>query len=131
MSASRFSWDQWDATLKTFLLEDNENGIFSDMKITCSNNEMLKVHKIVFAATSKLMADLLSSANDNLEEDVTIILPDFDVSTIQRHGLIFLIHLKILKYLKLLITTNLYSDFLMQCIKEGILRHWVLRKRMF
>ena len=35
------------------------------------------------------MADILNSTNDHLEEDVTIILPDFDVSTIERHGLIF------------------------------------------
>ena len=59
------------------------------MKIACSNKKMLKVHKIVFASTSKLMADILNSTNDHLEEDVTIILPDFDVSTIERHGLIF------------------------------------------
>ena len=60
---------------------------FVDVRLTNGQGEIVNAHKIVLAGLSALLKEALASTTLNYEEDlepnVTIIIPDFDMKTLE------------------------------------------------
>eukprot|EP00092_Neocalanus_flemingeri_P034980 GFUD01038064.1.p1 GENE.GFUD01038064.1~~GFUD01038064.1.p1 ORF type:complete len:538 (+),score=118.53 GFUD01038064.1:88-1701(+) len=66
-------WDK-DSTVQNFLVEDFEIGQWTDIVLVGEDGARIKVHKMVLAASSKLLENLLKEAED--EEETLILLPN-------------------------------------------------------
>ena len=67
---------------KAFLLQNSS--LFADVSICCGDGKVLRVHKIVLAASSKFLENIFQQNNPVSEDDFTIILPDFHLETVEQ-----------------------------------------------
>ena len=66
-------WDK-DRTVQSFLLEDCEAGRWTDLVLVGEDGSQIKVHKMVLAASSSFLENILKEADD--QEDILILLPN-------------------------------------------------------
>ena len=67
--------------LKAFFKQNSS--LFADVTISCEDGKVLKVHKIILAASSQLLENIFKTIPFD-EDDFTIILPDFSLETVKQ-----------------------------------------------
>ena len=68
--------------LTSFLLKDYAKGTFLDATISCRGNSKIRAHKLILAASSSFLANTFKSLAGQNSDEVTIIMPDFDLDTL-------------------------------------------------
>ena len=75
-------WEDRNQALQTSILEDRELGAFSDTTIRC-RDQTIRAHKLVLAASSSFLADILRGcAEAAAEEECVLLLPDLEAAAL-------------------------------------------------
>ena len=81
-SSCHLRWEERMSGLTSFLLKDFAKGTFLDATLSCRGNMKIRAHKLILAASSSFLASIFKSLAGQSSDDVTIIIPDFDVDTL-------------------------------------------------
>ena len=75
-------WEERNQALQTSILEDRALGAFSDTTIRC-RDQTVRAHKLVLAASSSFLADILRGcAEAAAEEECVLLLPDLEAAAL-------------------------------------------------
>ena len=75
-------WEERSQALQTSILEDRALGAFSDTTIRC-RDQTVRAHKLVLAASSSFLADILRGcAEATAEEECVLLLPDLEAAAL-------------------------------------------------
>ena len=81
-SMAHLRWEERNQALQTSILEDRELGAFSDTTIRC-RDQTIRAHKLVLAASSSFLADILRGcAEAAAEEECVLLLPDLEAAAL-------------------------------------------------